>query len=733
MNKHIPILLGMILLIGAIWLYVFPDKNMAALIDRLEHLGYDLQLRTHILTKNLTPSPSIAIVDIDDNSLKKIGRWPWDRSTLATLVEKLEAQGAAVIAFDVFFSEKENNIDDLVIEKLKKENDVDASLVSILKKYSNLFDHDDKFAAAIAKSQVILAIGFLPRAETNNVLPTPILKLTPAEQLHLNIVKPQGFISNIPVLQQAATGSGFINIFPDNDGIIRSAPLLLSYQGNIYPSLALQSVMSFLGESISLITPKYNQSYELEGVQLGSIVIPTDRSGNVFIPFIGKSYTFPYYSAADVLEDKLPKDTLLGKIIFVGTSATGLGDLVPTAIQNPFPGVEIQATIVNGILANDFSYQPAWTYGANLFVLILFGLLSAWIFPYLGPRALGLIIIFVPLAMLFLNNWIWESTGLILSFIIPVVLVLILALFNILYGYLFETRRREHLKTMFGQYVPEKHIDEMLKSSSDFGLHGEDREMTVLFADIRNFTTISEGMSAADLVDMLNTFFTPMTEIIFKHRGTIDKYIGDLIMAFWGAPLKDKYHAQHALQSALEMRDKIKEMQPLIAERNWPDIQMGIGLNTGIMSVGDMGSRFRRNYTVLGDAVNLASRVEGLTKFYGVDIIATEATEQHHAKFVFRKLDKVRVKGKKTGVAIYELICTKAHLTPALEQELEKYHTALNHYFAQEWDAAENIMQPLHDTFPDTKIYKLYLDRIKEMKSQPPADNWDGVFVHTSK
>lgn len=733
MNKHIPILLGMILLICAVWLYVFPGKFMSAMIERLEHLGYDLQLRTHILTQNITPSPAVAIIDIDDKSLKKIGRWPWDRGTLAQLVLQLQKQGVVIIAFDIFFSEKEKNIDDLVIEKLTQQNLIDNTITSTLKKYSNLFDQDSLLAKAIANNQVVLSIGFLPRTETHNELPAPIIKLSTKEQMQIDIVKSLGFISNIPIIQNAAKGSGFINIFPDSDGIIRRAPLLMSYQGNIYPSLALQAVMSFLSESISLVTPKYHYSNELEGIQLGSTTIPTDIHGNVFIPFIGKSYTFPYYSAIDVLEDRIPKDALLGKIVFVGTSATGLGDLVPTAIQNPFPGVEIQATIVNGILTNDFSYKPAWTYGANLFVLIVFGLFAAWVFPYLGPRTLGLIIIFVPLSMLFFNNWIWEETGLILSFIIPVVLVLILALFNILYGYLFETRRREQLKSMFGQYVPAKHIDEMLKSSADFGLHGEDRDMTVLFADIRNFTTISEGMSAADLVEMLNTFFTPMTEIIFKHRGTIDKYIGDLIMAFWGAPLKDKHHARHALESALDMQAKIKEMHPLIVERKWPEIKMGIGINTGIMSVGDMGSRFRRNYTVLGDAVNLASRVEGLTKFYGVDIIATEATEQHHPKFIFRKLDKVRVKGKQTGVAIFELVCTEANLTPELKLELETYHLALDYYFAQQWDTANTMMSELHQQHPHRKIYHLYVERIKEMRTQPLPADWDGVFVHTSK
>lgn len=315
----------------------------------------------------------------------------------------------------------------------------------------------------------------------------------------------------------------------------------------------------------------------------------------------------------------------------------------------------------------------------------------------------------------------------------PNFLVLGIGLLNIIYGYLFETRKREHLKEMFGQYVPAKHIDEMLKSSGNYALRGESRELSVLFADIRNFTMISENMQANELVDMLNTFFTPMTEIIFKHRGTIDKYVGDLIMAFWGAPLKDKYHAQHAITSALDMQKKVNHMRDMIKQRNWAEINIGIGINSGVMNVGDMGSRYRRNYTVLGDAVNLASRVESLTKFYGVNIIVTEFTQANQNKFIFRKLDKVRVKGKKHGLGIYEVICMQSEANQELIQELKMYHTALDLYFLQQWDEANLLMTQLHQQFPHTKIYQIYIDRINEFKNKTLPADWDGVYVHETK
>ncbi len=538
---------------------------------------------------------------------------------------------------------------------------------------------------------------------------------------------------SVPILQRAAKEGGFINIFADSDGIFRHVPMLMEYKNGVYPALALQAVISYLGTSIELITPKYAGMEKLEGLKVGNTIVPLDITGQTLIPFIGASYTFPYYSATDILHNRINKNAIQGKIIFIGTSATGLGDLKATAIQNPFPGVEVQATIANGILEDDFSYRPAWTYGATVVITFLLGVLTSIVYPFLGPRILGSLTMLMPLSLLLINNWVWEQTGLVISLLVPVTLVFLSAILNMLYGYLFESRRRERLKEMFGQYVPAKHIDEMLVSSSDYALRGEDREMTVLFADIRGFTSISEGLTATQLVELLNTYFTPMTEIIFKKRGTIDKYVGDLIMAFWGAPLKDKNHARHALQTALSMQKKTQELRPIFKEKNWPEIKIGIGINSGVMSVGDMGSQYRRNYTVLGDNVNLASRVEGLTKFYGANIIVTEATQHKQPQFVFRKLDKVRVKGKQHGIDIYELLCEAYELTPELQNELQEYHRALNAYFAKNWDESYGIMETLHAAHPHKKIYSVYLDRINTFKQNPAPDNWDGVFTHTEK
>lgn len=734
MSKRIPILLGFILVALAVWLQITSVGFLQRFISRLEDLAYDIQLRTKILTHPAPFQSSVAIVDVDDKSVSKEGRWPWPRSKLAILTSRLQEAGAVVIVYDMFFAAKESNIADDVIRALNQIKLLNPQLESALKQIAPLFDNDVLFANALKQSDTEIGMSFLPIVETSGVLPPAIIAVTP-QLKSLDFIIARGFIGNIAGLQAAVKSTGFVNVFADEDGIIRKVPLLMRYQDNIYPSLALEAVRLYLLSKIELLTAPYDDSLRLEGVRITNHIIPTDEQSQVIIPFRGKSFTFPYFSAGDVLAKKFPADAFQGKIVFVGTSATGLGDIKATAIESTFPGVEIQATIADGILTDNFSYRPPWALGAEVSLTLILGIIIAWLFPYMGPRLLSIMIILIPVALIYANNWLWVKSGLIISIFIPIMLTIVLAIENIIYGYLFETRRREHLKEMFGQYVPAKHIDEMLTSSgsSVFGMYGDDREMTVLFADVRNFTMISENLSATQLKELLNGLFTPMTEIIFKHRGTIDKYVGDLIMAFWGAPLKDKRHAQHAISAALEMQQKLKELRPTLSNGSGHEIHIGIGLNSGIMSVGDMGSKFRRNYTVLGDAVNLASRVESLTKYYGVEIIVTEFTKARQKNFVFRQLDRVRVKGKEKGIAIYEVVCRKTAITPGLEQEIISSTLALSYYFNREWSKARDVFFKLHAAHPDVKLYKLYIERIDEFEKKPPPADWDGVYTMMTK
>lgn len=733
MSKRVPIFLGFILVMLAVWAQTTSFDPIKQLIIRLNNVSYDMQLRGRLFGHSVKITSPVAIIDIDDKSLAAEGRWPWPRAKLGLLVKRLQEEGVVVVAMDIMFSEKEHDIASVVIDELNKRKIATPALNDALLKIQPELDNDLQFSKVLAQQDTVLGMTFLPRPETSGLLPPAILTLTTPEEKKLGFVDAAGYLSNIDVIQAAAKNAGFINVYPDADGIIRRVPLLIRYKDKLYPSLALGAVKLFLLANISLVTGQYDNSQQLEGVKVGENTIPTDALSQVLVPFRGKSFTFPYFSATDVINKHIPNNALAGKIIFLGTSATGLGDLRATAIQGVYPGVEVQASIADGLIENHFSYKPEWTAGAEISITVVLGIILALLFPYFGPRTLATLTILIPICLVFFNNWLWSKTGLIIFVLVPILLTIILAIMNTVYGYLFETRKREHLKEMFGQYVPAKHIDAMLKAKDSFSLSGEDREMTVLFADIRNFTTISEPMIASELKDMLNQFFTPMTEIIFNYKGTIDKYIGDLIMAFWGAPLEDKDHAEHALSAALDMQTKVDQLKPIFAARGWAEVNIGIGLNTGIMSVGDMGSQFRRNYTVLGDAVNLGSRVESLTKFYGVKIMVSEFTVKDQTKFIFRLLDRVRVKGKKIGLGIYEVVCRKAEASNALVEEINLSNKAMECYFNQNFNEAERLFNQLHTTHPDVTIYHLYIERLNEFKKNPPPAAWDGVYVHATK
>lgn len=732
MGKRIPFLLGLIVVIIAVLVQISDVKVIQVWKNRLENVAYDMQMRTKLITQRNVPfKTSVVIADIDDKSIKKEGHWPWSRIKLAALTDHLRKAGAVVIAYDMIFPEQEDNIATLVADDLTKNKLMSPQVQSVFQQIIPSFDSDTIFAKSLAQGDSLAGIVLLPTPQVEGSIPAPLLKLTPEEN-QLNFITSKGVIGPNPVLANYLKNYGFVNSFQDEDGVIRKIPLLIRFQGGLYPSLALEAVRIYLLTNIKLDTAFYGKMKRLEGIEMGNILIPTDAESRIIIPFRGPSFTFPYYSATDILKNKIPDDAFTGKIVFVGS--TGLGDLRATAIQSVFPGTEINATIADGILKNDFPVKPTWAPGAEVIITVIIGIICVFIFPFFGPLSSTICILLIPPALIFLNSWFSEKTGLILSVFMPIILIIFIALMNMSYGYLFETRQRIRLKGIFGQYVPETHIDEMLKSSGNYGLLGEDREMTVLFADIRSFTTLSEHMSATNVKEMLNEFFTAMTKIIFNYHGTIDKYIGDLIMAFWGAPLKDTQHTENAINATLDMQKEVIRIRPILKEHHWPELNIGIGLNSGIMSVGDMGSQFRRNYTVLGDAVNLASRVESLTKYYDAKIIVTENTRKGQDKFVFRLLDRVRVKGKEIGVELYEVICRKAELTDVLEKELTLHHEAMQGYFNVDWQKAHELFSQLLKQYPDkSRLYTMYLGRIEHYMQTPPPADWGGIYEHKEK
>ncbi len=673
----------------------------------------------------------VVILDIDEKSLAIEGRWPWSRHKLAQLVSDLADYGALVVAFDVVFSEPERN----------PVNEVNQHLANhkiewqIPQRWHEIADGDQNFARHIRDMDVVLGYFFQDEASIQvGELPKPAYVLSAQQGDSLISITKPGFAANLAALQQAAAGAGFVSTFADADGVIRRSPLVIRHGDGLYPSLSLAAVMSYLFvNKIQLDTESVGNVEVLTSIMAGGLVARTDVNGRVIIPYRGKQQSFPYISITDVLQKKADLALLEGAIVLVGTSAIGLADLRATPVGTQYPGVEVHANVIQSLLTGEFPYRPEWEAGLTLSILIFLGaLLSLWL-PKLGPIAAVLLSSLTLMFVVSGNFYLWHAHQLDLPIASTCLLILVLTLLNLAYSYLREHANKRLLEGMFNQYVPQVHIDRMVEDPEAFQFTGESKELTVLFADIRNFTGISEHLSAAELKAMLNQYFTPITKIIFDHEGTIDKYVGDMVMAFWGAPLDDVNHAQNGILAALEMQKATLKLSREFVARGLPEIKIGIGLNSGIMNVGDMGSSYRRAYTVLGDAVNLGARLESITKYYGAEILVGERTAELCPNIAFAFIDRIQVKGKDEAIAVYKPLVLKEHLSPEQAEEMERFASAYESYIEQAWDEALLKLYALKNSVADNPLYQMYIDRIQDLREQSLAQDWDGVFRHTSK
>jgi len=751
LRRHvIPITIGIGLVAFSLVFQLSDNPFIEKLRDRMEWIAYDLRLQ-FTLPENPVPHENIVIIDIDDKSLSEEGRWPWPREKLARLTQKLTDAGVIVTVFDIIFSEPEANpaitiLD--ILDGVKVNQIVTDTLINI----ADQIDGDVALATSMLDKDIVLGYAFINDSEEYGVIGTP-LNVTNREELTNTLVANQeGFLANLDILQSVANFGGFLSVVPDDDGVIRRASLIYEYKGNFYPSLSLEAVRLFYAsDNVTIKTANIGGVDAMEYLSLDVVEVPTNGVGAVLVPFRGPAYSFNYFPATDILNDNVDPEKLASlesTIAFIGATATGLNDLKATPVNKIYPGVEVHASIAAGIIDSSevsgvsqddtfipltFPEEPEWAQGLNFVITLVLGLILAILLPFLSPLYSILLFIGSASSLLGFNIWLWSEYNFVVAIASPFLMIVILGISNLAYGFIFESQGKKHLRDQFGQYIPPALVDQMLESDEDLGFEGDRREMTVLFADIRSFTTISESLSPTELKDMLNRFFTPMTEIIFNKQGTIDKYVGDMIMAFWGAPLHDDDHAKHAINGALTMLAKVDAMRAELDALGYPPINLGIGLNTGMMNVGNMGSEFRRAYTVLGDAVNLSSRLESLTKQYGVKLIVGENTRKGQDEYVFRRLDKVQVKGKTEPVVIFEPICLVSEANDELLAVLEEHETALNYYYAREWKEAKKLFTQLKENDPDRMIYSIYLDRMSSMNELLLTEDWDGTFEHTSK
>lgn len=706
-------------------------------IQKLENFSYDMRLN---LLMPRTLDNRVVIVDIDEKSLKEQGRWPWGRDKSAQLVNQLfDYYHINTLGFDVVFAEKDESSGLKNLERMQQQYfKSDAQFASALEKIKPQLDYDQTFADSLKNRNVVLGY-FFNNTDENRVglLPKPTFGHNSFGAKSIDFVEAAGYGANLTVLQNAALTAGHFNPEPDTDGISRKVSVLIKHNHQYYDALAIAVARAYFNnaplkaEFASLgVSKKYAG---LESFNLAGKEIPVDDKVAMLIPYRGLQGSFQYVSATDVINQKVPLASLKDKIVLVGTTAQGLMDLRATPVQNVYPGVEVHANIIAGILDNNIKARPGYVRGAEFLFVFLAGLLLAFTLPALNPLKATIMSVVVLLGILVINMLSWQYANLVLPIAASLLMIGLIYLINMSYGFFVESRGKRQLTGLFGQYVPPELVNEMAQNPESINLAGESREMTVLFTDIRGFTTIAEGLNPTQLTQMMNEFLTPLTQIIHNNRGTIDKYMGDAIMAFWGAPLKDENHAQHALNAAIEMKAALKNINEKFVKKGWPVIKIGIGINTGNMVVGNMGSSFRMAYTVMGDAVNLGSRLEGLTKYYGVDIVVSEFVKSQTQQFVYRELDLVRVKGKDIPVTVFEPLDTKSALPAEVIDELKLYREALKLYRNQQWDLSEIQFINLQKMYPQQLLYALYIQRIGQFRQSPPSADWDGAFNVESK
>ncbi|MBA4349534.1 MAG: hypothetical protein C0415_06060 [Thermodesulfovibrio sp.] len=668
----------------------------------------DVRFRTKGETK---PDSRVVIVAIDEKSVKEIGRWPWDRKIVARLIENLKFYGAKSVALDIVFSEPSNKTSDKALaDGISKSNNVIAGY----------FFRQDEGGQTPVSSELLQPskIKILKIAE--NVTEVPIITYPVVE-------------TNIPVISNASAGAGFFNIIPDKDGIIRTANLLMLYDGEVYPSLALSALRHNLGNEIILDIAIYG----VDGLLIGDRRIPADESGRLILNYYGRQGIFKTIPATDVIKKRLNKDDLKDAIVFIGATEIGIYDVRVTPLDPVLPGVEIHATVASNVLQNKFLIRDGRVMTLEIAFILLFPILLS-ILLSLARRTIISLIFFVGIMgiYLYVNYMLFASYLLHMGIIFPIISISMAYLGSEAYRNLIEERQGRFLKKAFTNYVSPDLVGEIMKNPEMLKLGGEKKEITVLFSDIRGFTTVSEKLTPESLVLLLNHYLGPMTDIVLQHRGTLDKYIGDAIMALYNAPLNLEKHSFAACHTAMDMIAKLKELNNDFKEKGLPEINIGIGINTGYAIVGNMGTDVRFDYTAIGDTINLASRLEGMNKVYKTHIVVSEFVINHLRSlessstgtdtFRFRELDVIKVKGKEKPVTIYEL-------SPDMDETLKnKFEEALRLYKQQQFKDALNIFESLVAEYKDNPS-SIFAERCNEFIKNPPDADWDGVYVAKTK
>lgn len=773
----------------AVFFMTLSDKF--PLIEFFELKTLDMRFK---IRGEMDSSQEVGIAVIDDQSIEALGRWPWPRSYFGALIDSLAADGAKIIGFDIIYSEPEINPIKVNLIRLKSMYDSKgvARLGTAGKEFGDILtqvvdelpDSDQLLADAMLRHGSVIstlvfhsfeadadAEGETPVVDGGDQPPAELLEeieeggdqppddlmddkgweeLSEGEEYDLdafipdkvrqqeysNIVgdgpmfdvpKADGLLLPIDKFVDASLGFGFVNFHPEIDGGLRWENMIIEHLDRYYPPIGISMLMEYYGlEGDDLAAVKG------EGIRLGDIMIPTDEKARLLVNYYGPFGSINYYSIVDIIEGNYPPGTFQDMIILVGGAATGLGDVWLTPFDPSLPGVEKHATVISNILQGDFIKKPPSARLISLLLIVSVGLALGFFIPRMPSVLYVLLFTAVTLAVLlgvvvlmFSVNGIW------VNLIYPFGNLMVVSIGVVVYQYFTEEREKRQIKKAFKMYLNDALVEQLAKSHDGLQLGGDEKVLTVMFSDIRNFTSISEGMTPEQLVSLINTYLSLMTKTIMNENGTVDKYIGDAIMAIYGAPIHSEVHPAEACRTALKMMHDLDHVRGEWMERGYPVIKIGIGINTGRMVVGNMGSEDRFDYTVMGDSVNLASRLEGLTKAYGAGIIISEFTAEKLTDFVVKDLDLVRVKGKDKPIRIFELLA-EGSPDKALALELEQYSEALELYRNMQWDKAIDGFKALEQEH-NLMLYSIYGKRCAAFRANPPAGDWDGVFTFTSK
>jgi adenylate cyclase len=707
----------------------------------------EVSLATIDFFQRMAPRPApetpTVIVDIDEASLKELGQWPWPRTVLADLFDKLAGDGVAVIGFDGFFPEPDRTSPQRLVSALFRGGHPPEDVARIVE---GLPDNDKVFADSISRARVVL--GSVPGdSGTSEVKLKRGFSLPGGDPLRYTQSFPR-VLTSLPELDNAAAGVGTIDYESDWDGLVRRVPLVIRVNGKPYPSLVGEILRVALGAGGYLVHSSHSSGEfslgsrtGLTDVRIGPLTIPTDAEGNTRVAYRPVDFD-RRVSVADVVAGKVGADLLKGRIVLVGSSAAGLNDLRATPVGATVPGVEVHAQMIDQALQGWFQTKPDWAPWAEIVFIGLMAALLAVGLPRLGAIPAGAFAALGIAGAWGFAWWAYRGPHLTIDPAYPSLVTLVVYGSSTIQAYLRSEAQRREIKATFSRYMAPALVEELAAHPERLALGGEIREMTILFSDIRGFTSIAEGLGPQELTTFINGFLDPMSETVLAHNGMIDKYIGDCIMALWNAPLPDPRHAENAVAAAQDMRRALatlnaeRQRQTEAARHPFKPIRIGIGLNTGDCCVGNMGSHRRMDYSVLGDAVNLASRLEGASKTYGVDLILSESTALRVPGEPLAELDLIRVKGKDQAVRIFTLLDLDAEAAPAAVSTLLARHRDIRTaYLAQDWD---RVLALISETdagprFGLDPLYALYRARIARFRIEPPGAAWDGVYTADEK